>query len=211
MFLETNQDQLFKFEVKGPRKHYKFSMKLVDDLVPNSPYLSVKFKMTPYSTYIGLDEEKLVLTFLKPNKIVVPDRTNITIANKNTSITIYDTSDAIPKDVDAVSVSLGYIMGFGTLSTFLISFLLKIFFGGKFNLGWGLINFIQITAFIPLANMYFPGNIRGFVGMLKIVNTAGSGMPNLFYAFMDRSDFNMEPYNYRFEVMDIETTVFIEN
>lgn len=209
-FLSTDPDELFEFEVTGPRKAYQFSMDLQDEIVLGEEYQSIKFKMTPRSTYIGLDEEELTLRFDVP-KIVTPGRSYITIANQETSITIYDTSDAVPEDVDSISKSLGYVVGLGSLASLLLSFLLNIIFGGKFNLGWGLINCVQLAAFIPLANFYFPGNVRGFVAILKEVNTAGSQGPNLFYTLIDRSQLEMDPFNYRFEVMGINTTVFIEN
>lgn len=88
---------------------------------------------------------------------------------------------------------------------------MKAFLGAECNLGWGLINFIQIIAFIPLANFYFPGNVRGFVSFLKIANTAGQGAPNMFYLFIDRDQLDNSPYNYRFDVMGIESTIYIEN
>ena len=73
--------------------------------------------MTPHSSYIELDDEKLILTFLMPEKIVIPYRQNITTANNETSFTIYDSSDAVPKDVDTITVTLAYIIGLGTLGS----------------------------------------------------------------------------------------------
>jgi hypothetical protein len=87
----------------------------------------------------------------------------------------------------------------------------KFLLGTKFNLGWGLINFIQIIAFIPLASFYFPGNVRSFVSLLKIANTAGMRDPNAFYIVLNRNKLDNRPYNYRFDVMDIKSTVFIDN
>ena len=174
-------------------------------------YHSVLFKLIPYSTYIGIDEEKLILTFLIPEKLVTPYQQNITIANNETSITIYDSSDAVSKDVDITTTTLAYVIGFGTLVSICLSYTLKIMFGIKFNLGWGVINFIQICAFIPLMRMYFPGNIRGFASMLKITNTAGKSGPNLFYLMINRDKLDNRPFNFRFDVMGIDSTVFIEN
>ena len=174
-------------------------------------YHSVLFKLIPYSTYIGIDQEKLILTFLIPEKLVTPYQQNITIANNETSITIYDSSDAVSKDVDITTTTLAYVIGFGTLVSICLSYTLKIMFGIKFNLGWGVINFIQICAFIPLMRMYFPGNIRGFASMLKITNTAGKSGPNLFYLMINRDKLDNRPFNFRFDVMGIDSTVFIEN
>jgi hypothetical protein len=208
--LITNERQLFSFDVEGPRKDYDFTMNLLEDIELDQEYQSVKFRMSPKSTYIGLDEETLVLN-IQNDKMVTPDRPEITVANHETSITIYDSSDAIPDDVDSITTTLGWVVGFGSLASLFLSMALKVLLGGKFNLGWGLINFIQITAFIPLANLYFPGNVRGFASMLAVVNTAGKNAPNFFYTILDRDQLETEPYNYRFKVMGIDTTVFIDN
>ena len=202
---------MFSFKVEGPRKHYDFSIELIEDIQLGETYQSVLFKLIPYSTYIGIDEEKLILTFLIPEKLVTPYQQNITIANNETSITIYDSSDAVSKDVDITTTTLAYVIGFGTLVSICLSYTLKIMFGIKFNLGWGVINFIQICAFIPLMRMYFPGNIRGFASMLKITNTAGKSGPNLFYLMINRDKLDNRPFNFRFDVMGIDSTVFIEN
>ena len=184
---------------------------MIEDIQLGENYHSVLFKLIPYSTYIGIDEEKLILTFLIPEKLVTPYQQNITIANNETSITIYDSSDAVSKDVDITTTTLAYVIGFGTLVSICLSYTLKIMFGIKFNLGWGVINFIQICAFIPLMRMYFPGNIRGFASMLKITNTAGKSGPNLFYLMINRDKLDNRPFNFRFDVMGIDSTVFIEN
>ena len=202
---------MFSFKVEGPRKHYDFSIELIEDIQLGENYQSVLFKLIPYSTYIGIDQEKLILTFLIPEKLVTPYQQNITIANNETSITIYDSSDAVSKDVDITTTTLAYVIGFGTLVSICLSYTLKIMFGIKFNLGWGVINFIQICAFIPLMRMYFPGNIRGFASMLKITNTAGKSGPNLFYLMINRDKLDNRPFNFRFDVMGIDSTVFIEN
>ena len=202
---------MFSFKIEGPRKHYDFSIELIEDIQLGEIYHSVLFKLIPYSTYIGIDEEKLILTFLIPEKLVTPYQQNITIANNETSITIYDSSDAVSKDVDITTTTLAYVIGFGTLVSICLSYTLKIMFGIKFNLGWGVINFIQICAFIPLMRMYFPGNIRGFASMLKITNTAGKSGPNLFYLMINRDKLDNRPFNFRFDVMGIDSTVFIEN
>ena len=202
---------MFSFKVEGPRKHYDFSIELIEDIQLGETYQSVLFKLIPYSTYIGIDQEKLILTFLIPEKLVTPYQQNITIANNETSITIYDSSDAVSKDVDITTTTLAYVIGFGTLVSICLSYTLKIMFGIKFNLGWGVINFIQICAFIPLMRMYFPGNIRGFASMLKITNTAGKSGPNLFYLMINRDKLDNRPFNFRFDVMGIDSTVFIEN
>ena len=184
---------------------------MIEDIQLGETYQSVLFKLIPYSTYIGIDQEKLILTFLIPEKLVTPYQQNITIANNETSITIYDSSDAVSKDVDITTTTLAYVIGFGTLVSICLSYTLKIMFGIKFNLGWGVINFIQICAFIPLMRMYFPGNIRGFASMLKITNTAGKSGPNLFYLMINRDKLDNRPFNFRFDVMGIDSTVFIEN
>jgi len=68
-----------------------------------------------------------------------------------------------------------------------------------------------MVAFIPLANFYFPGNIRAFAKMLMIPNTAGQGAPNLFYTVIDKEKLDAKPYTQRFDVMGINTTIFIDN
>lgn len=102
---------MFKFEVVGPRKVYRFDMELQGDLTSKSKYQSLQFTMTPYSTYIGLNEEELKLTFLMPDKIISGRNTSLTVANTETSIKIYDSSDAIPKSTDVISTTFGYIVG----------------------------------------------------------------------------------------------------
>lgn len=186
-------------------------MKLLNEIKMGDSYKTLKFKFTPQSTYIGLDEEKLVLDFIDKSKIVSASDNSLTISNSESSYEIYDRSDAIPENTSIIARGWGFVIGLGTFSTFLTSFIMKMIFGAKFNLGWGLINFIQIIAFIPLADFYFPGNVRGYVSILKISNTAGKGFFNPFYFIIDESQLDMDPYNYRFEVMGIETTIFIEN
>lgn len=110
-----------------------------------------------------------------------------------------------------MSVTFAYLVGFGTVASFILSYSLKFLLGTKFNLGWGLINFIQIIAFIPLASFYFPGNVRSYVSLLKIANTAGMRHPNAFYLVLDRDKIDNRPYNFRFDVLGIRSTVFIEN
>lgn len=86
---------MFKFDVKGPREIYRFDMKLLDSLKASVPYQTLKFQMTPYSTYIGLNEELLELTFLQQDKIVSASSPTLSLANKDTSIKIYDKTDAV--------------------------------------------------------------------------------------------------------------------
>ena len=199
-FLDNIEENLFSFTITGPREVYEFSIKLIDNIQIGVSYQSLKFKMIPYSTYIGLNKEVLELTFINQNKIISTLASGKKISNKATSIPIYDQSDAIPVTADVISQSFGYIVGFGTVASFITTIGLKIFFGWNFNLGWGLINFIQIIAFIPLASFYFPGNVRSYVSILKIVNTAGQGMPNI-----DQNNFillqpslNNYPFNKKF-------------
>lgn len=176
-----------------------------------TPFKTLTFNFEPYSTYIGLNEEKLKLTFPNPQFIVSETDNSFQVANTFTIIDIYDRSDAIPESTDLLSKILSYVVGLGSIVGLIMSSALKGSFGSFFNLGWGLINFIQIIAFIPLADFYFPGNVRGYVSFLKIANTAGQGLPNIFYLFIDKDQLELKPYNYRFEVMSIDTTIFIEN
>jgi fumarate reductase subunit D len=186
-------------------------MKLLTPLNTQESYKKFEFEFTPKTTYIGVNHETLKLTFPDKNLLVSATNTSLVISNSETSITIKETSDAVPEDVDLFAKGWAYFVGAGSIATLIASLIIRVIFGVKFNLGWGLINFIQIIAFIPLADFYFPGNVRGFVSVLKLANTVGAGFFNPFYFFIDRDSLNMEPYNSRFELMGIKTTVFIEN
>jgi large-conductance mechanosensitive channel len=210
-FLETDEEKLFKFTVEGPRQHYYFEMKLINEIKIGVDYQTLRFKFTPRSTYIGMNQEDLILEFLDRSKIVSASDNSLIISNSRSTYEIYDRSDAIPENTNIISRSWGFVIGFGTISTFLASFIMKMIFGAKFNLGWGLINFIQIIAFIPLADFYFPGNVRSYVSLLKVVNTAGKGFFNPFYFVIDETHLNKEPFSYRFDVMGIDTTIFVDN
>lgn len=94
-FKETDPTKLFRFDVKGPREVYRFDMKLLDNLKVSVPYQTLKFQMTPYSTYIGLNEEILELTFLQQDKIVSASSPTLSLANRDTTIKIYDRTDAV--------------------------------------------------------------------------------------------------------------------
>lgn len=59
--------------------------------------------------------------------------------------------------------------------------------------------------------MYFPGNVRSFASILKQANTAGQGIFNPFFLFINRDNLNDKPYNYRFDVMGIDSRVFVHN
>jgi len=209
--LDNSFDSLFKFTVEGPRGKYDFKVRLTRSLKVLTPFKTLTFDFEPYSTYIGLNEEVLKLEFPNPQLIVSETDNSLQVANTSTDIGIYDRSDAIPESTDLFSKILSYVVGLGSIVGLILSTTLKGSFGSFFNLGWGMINFIQIIAFIPLADFYFPGNVRGYVSFLKIANTAGQGLPNIFGYFIDMDQLELKPYNYRFEVMGIDTTIFIEN
>lgn len=211
LFKDSNPGNLFNFAVEGPRSVYEFSMDLQTPIDTSTEYRYLKFDFTPYSTYIGVNEETLKLTFKDRNKIVSATSPTLIVSNEDTSIKIYDSSDAVPQNVDFISRTISYVFGFGTIGIIVASFAIKYLLGAHFNLGWGLINFIQIIAFIPLASLYFPGNVRGYVSLLKLTNTAGSGAYNPFYLFVDTDNLDTSPYNYRFKVMDIPSKVFVVN
>jgi hypothetical protein len=171
----------------------------------------LEFEFRPYSTYIGLNEEILKLRFPNSFLIVSETNNNLQVANEETSIRITERSDAISDSEDMFAKILSLVAGMGTLLTIGMTYLLKYLLGIKFNLGWGLINFIQIVAFIPLADFYFPGNVRSYVSILKYANTAGQGVHNVFYFFIDRGELETKPHNYRFETMGFKSNIFIEN
>lgn len=102
---------------------------LIDTIQLGVSYQSIKFKMIPYSTYIGLNNEKLLLKFVNQTKIISTNSPPKAISNSETSVLIYDQSDAIPYSADVISKSFGYVVGFGTAATFITTVGLKIFFG----------------------------------------------------------------------------------
>jgi hypothetical protein len=211
VFKSTKEKELFGFTVTGPRKNYKFKIRYKGQFKMNIGIKYLEFEFKPYSTYIGLNEEILTLKFPNPHYIVSETDNSLEVANKETSITISERSDAIPESTDLIARIISIVVGMGTLLTIWMTYLLKYLLGIKFNLGWGLINFIQIVAFIPLADFYFPGNVRSYVSILKYANTAGQGVHNVFYLFIDRGELETKPHNYRFETMGFKSNIFIEN
>jgi hypothetical protein len=197
--------------VIGPRKNYKYKVTPKMNISTTTPVRIIEFKFKPYSTYIGLNEETIKLRFPSPHLIVSETDNSLQVANEETSIKITERSDAIPESTDLLARVLSLVAGMGTLLTIGMTYLLKYLLGIKFNLGWGLINFIQIVAFIPLADFYFPGNVRSYVSILKYANTAGQGVHNVFYLFIDREELETKPHNYRFETMGFKSNIFIEN
>jgi len=104
-------------------------MKIVDQIKLDQKYQSLKFKMTPFSTFVGNGEETLIMTFMRPEKIITSGTNPASLSNIRTSITIEERSDSVPRDTETASITLGYVMGFGTFASFIVTTMLKVFFG----------------------------------------------------------------------------------
>ena len=113
-------------------------------------FLNFEFEFTPKTTYIGVNHETLKLSFPNKNLIVSATNPSLVISNSETTITIKETSDAVPEDVDLFAKGWAYFVGAGSIATLAASLFIRVMFGVKFNLGWGLINFVQIRDYIEL-------------------------------------------------------------
>eukprot|EP00344_Euplotes_crassus_P005680 CAMPEP_0197017562 /NCGR_PEP_ID=MMETSP1380-20130617/79612_1 /TAXON_ID=5936 /ORGANISM="Euplotes crassus, Strain CT5" /LENGTH=209 /DNA_ID=CAMNT_0042444683 /DNA_START=2258 /DNA_END=2887 /DNA_ORIENTATION=- len=132
------------------------------------------------------------------------------VSNSDSEYKLAFRSDAIPESVDTIAKTLGMIVGLGIVASFLFKILAKNLLGFYSTLG-GYIDFIQIVSFIPLLDLYFPGNVRSYASILKLANVVASSDHNPFFLFINKDNLNDEPFNYRFDAMGINSRVFINN
>mmetsp|Transcript_9126 Transcript_9126/g.8722 ORF Transcript_9126/g.8722 Transcript_9126/m.8722 type:complete len:246 (-) Transcript_9126:1490-2227(-) len=206
--MERDPDKLFKIDITGERKVYRFKRKLLTDL--NGSTKTVTFDFLPESTYIGLNQEVMKVTFLMQDMIISEANMTKTLSNSDSEYKLAFRSDAIPESVDTIAKTLGMIVGLGIVASFLFKILAKNLLGFYSTLG-GYIDFIQIVSFIPLLDLYFPGNVRSYASILKLANVVASSDHNPFFLFINKDNLNDEPFNYRFDSMGINSRVFINN